>query len=168
MPVLHALQVDTHKLRQWFKHAPDLLTRFSIRLACPADATKQASTLRQQLSFLTAITPDNVPERGGRVCIEARPLAHDTLDALSSLPEALGGFVSLSSCTWPLAPTEYTRLAQCIPPTYTMWSLGDVSSEIVQSVCEGINARKKGEVTLVMRAHRGQEKRMGEYVVLGW
>ncbi len=161
---LHA-QVDTDRLRQWLEHAPDLLLGNTVRLRRAADPSKQASPLRDQLAFLRAIAPDGLRSKGGQTSIGGL-MTHDTLNALSGLPEWLGNDLDLGLCLYPLPHTEYTRLAQCIPATYTRWCLGPLNKTLVQSICEGINARGSGKVTVALMGS-GQMERVGEHVFLG-
>ncbi len=97
-------------------------------------------------------------------------MTSEAMETLRDLPTWHGNELELDRCTWPLAPAEYTRLAQVIPPTYTMWCLGDgASEEIVSSICVGINARASGTVALIVGRRTGivgGSKRVGEHTIL--
>ncbi len=66
-------------------------------------------------------------------------MTHDVMDALRSLP-TWGRTLDLTDCTWPLEPSEYKRLAQCIPAKYRKWRLGAVSEALVDSVWDAVLA----------------------------
>ncbi len=88
------------------------------------------------------------------------PLNHQIMAALKALPH-MSCPLGLGDCTWPLEPSEYTQLGQCVPVSYPLWYLDipnpwkrtkiqyrtlhtDWESPLLASVCEGVDKGRSG------------------------
>lgn len=91
-------------------------------------------TVRAQLAVLQGVNPCD------RAAIElvGFPMTLNVMGVLRCLPEWTGA-LHFKQCTWPLEPPEmYSMLAQHVPTSFKQWVLlGDVSSDVVEQVCEG-------------------------------
>ncbi len=138
----------------------------TITMTIRLDASERTpvTTLSTQLTFLRSLRllePERVT-----VTLFRLPLTHDSMAALSGLPE-WPGVLSFLDCAWPLPAPEYTQLAQCVPISYTEWHVR-CDDAILDSICEGINERRARlgarPVSVYVRAE--QIRRRGEHVVL--
>ncbi len=107
--------------------------------------------------------------QGTEVCLtlKAVPMRRDTMAALESLPDIWPGALVFKECTWPLPPSEYARLAEHIPTSYTAWHV-DCEQAVLDSICVGINeARARlGARALTVYANIHKVRRVGKHVVL--
>ncbi len=110
----------------------------------------QEDTLIAQLSILQAVTLATRP-MSQRVMFKGLHMTRATMEALRGLP-AWSHRVDLAMCVWPLEPAEYTRLAQCIPHTYTSWDLHGVQEAVLDSSCAGVKEhRERGKKLRICR-----------------
>ncbi len=93
-------------------------------------------------------------------------MGRDVMAALEGLPELAYG-LEFRMCKWPLPASEYTRLAEHVPTSYTSGRV-DCDQAGLDSICVGINeARARlGARPLIVYAHIDKVKRVGEHVVL--
>lgn len=94
------------------------------------------------------------------------------LTALQQLPH-WHGMLDLSQCMWVAPVKDIERLVQHIPTSYSTWRVsgpcGAVASVFGQ-ICEGLNKCRAGLGLLPLRlmtcAHQGEDKRVGEHVIV--
>ncbi len=111
-----------------------------------------------------------------RVNVTGLTMTEAVMEALSALPD-WGVELTLSVNAWALPDAAYEELARQVPVSYTTWRLiGDVPAGVLNSICDGINARRAGmslpQVLLVVSGGPAWEER-GDNVVLcytqgGW
>lgn len=150
----------------------DVRDALEINLCQPEDLTDTPPTdfLTAQLSVLqaTRFIPTQ-PQHALEINVCDYAMTHDIMDTLRGL-RSLSSTLNLQNrITWPLEPSEYKYLAQCIPTSYTEWSLGKVSVPVLRAVCEGICARRAGlglERVLVVCVGlaKGAAGQVGEHV----
>ncbi len=128
----------------------------TITLRCPQD---DSAMQRAQLQVLRAMQLDedtDVPESDSdlesivqakiTVVLDGWQLTHTAMDTLASegLPE-WASQIDFSLASFTLQPSEYTRLAQCVPVSYITWhTSARYGSKLLESITQGINARRGG------------------------
>ncbi len=124
-----------------------------VHLYGTTEPESQAGALSTQLSLLQSL---RLPERT-ELHLNGVHMTHEAMDTLRSLP-LWGKHLTFAGCTWPMAPGEYKRLAQCIPSVYRGWHIRDVARRVFRSVCKGVPAeRPEGMERLCIRWRNGQE-----------
>ncbi len=77
------------------------------------------------------------------ITLQGWPITHVVIEALQGLTEC--GRLEFEQCTWPLAPTEYKAMGECLPVTVTDCIIrGELSAGVLHAICEGVQARRAG------------------------
>ncbi len=123
----------------WLPQSRQQNNKITLQCGNAADTPDAcAESLRTQLSVLRAIRVNHdVSCLRPTVVLHNWPLTHATLSALrDGLPEWASTDLSFKTCTFPLAPSEYTQLARIVPLTFYAWTLPDrCPAPLMEAVC---------------------------------
>ncbi len=116
----------------------------AIVLTSPTDLTQHTAVLQRQLPLLRHIRLHSDETLSlVRVRLKACYLTPAVLETLTGLPTHWdSASLCLTNCTWQLPAADCRRLAAVIPSCYSSWLVGELETEAVAALVEGLNAAR--------------------------